>query len=191
MSDTIPLDPAETFPVTLDRHEHIPEADRPTWRFRFLTRRQSRELRRIWDAFDAVKELPPKARDAGTDDVLDTLEAFLLDKLAGWQNQPAGPFDPARFDETVLETDLMTIMVKVRAYNRLGPTLLGRFESLARTPSAASAANTAGEPDVPTPPAQPSPQKSSVPSATVSQPTGPTKTASPPPALSVREPDAS
>ena len=191
MSDTIPLDPAETFPVTLDRHEHIPEADRPIWRFRFCTRRESRELRTIWHAFDALKELPLEAQDAGADEALDTLETFLLDKLTGWENQPLGSFDPARFDETFLEPDLMAFMVKVRAYNRLGPTLLGRSESQSRTPSAASAANTAGEPDVPTPPAQPSPQKSSVPSATVSQPTGPTKTASPPPALSVREPDAS
>jgi len=189
--EIIPLDPAETFPVTLDRHDHLPKATRPTWRFRFSTRREARELRDIWATLDEIKLLPEPEQDAAVDVALDRIEAYLRDKLAGWSHQPAGPFDPGRFDETCLETDLPVFLAKLRAINRLGPTLLGKFESQSRTHSAASVARHAPEPDAETPPPLPSPPKSSVPSATPPEPPESTPTENPSPVSSAPEPVAS
>ena len=203
----IPLEPAEDFPVTLDRHEHIPELLRPTWRFRFMTRRESRELKRIWYCFDFASDVPVptpeepaenetpeqveqrerrdmvargpamRQREELADEALDTLCAFLQGLLVGWSTQKAGEFDPAKFDTTALDTDLMSLMVKVRAFNQMGPELFAKLEQQSRTHSAASVESTAEAPDARTPPANPSPPSSNAPPVTEPAPTAQTTTA--------------
>ena len=90
-------DPDATFKLSLEMDMEIPEADRPTFTFRYVT---GREWKRIATTYDNLSDAENGA--IGFDRVLDDIRTVLV----GWHNFAdrdgnAIEYDPASMDELV------------------------------------------------------------------------------------------
>jgi len=112
-------DPNETLLICLKTDEDKPEADRPVFRFHYLTVREWRE--HSWLADDQKRLEAMKMEE-----LLDALADAVRVNLIGWDRMPsrdgAGtPYDPARLAEMLTVEELWELFFKARRQSRLDP----------------------------------------------------------------------
>lgn len=95
----IALDPNETAPVALRSDTDKPEAERPVFLFRHLTRKHRRQV----DAWTA--ELYAAESDEVVEGLLDKV---ILHGLAGWRNMGTD-YDPAKLDDILTGAEKMEL----------------------------------------------------------------------------------
>ena len=95
----VAADPTQTAPYVLAQHRTLPEAERPTFRLRFLTVRQARDMSRLFR----------EAMDAGDDDAYlsKLLEAAQI-AVVGWERFDV-EYDPDQLDAIVTTMDLIEL----------------------------------------------------------------------------------
>ena len=132
-------DPDATFKLSLEMDMGIPEADRPTFTFRYVT---GREWKRIATTYDNLSDAENGA--IGFDRVLDDIRTVLV----GWHNFAdrdgnAIEYDPASMDELVNPMEALELARNVLQQMTPTGTELGNSGSPLQSVSEKSATNAA------------------------------------------------
>lgn len=112
------LDPQETFDLVLESDQAKPEAEQPTFTFRYLS---NREWKQVAKTTDKLSEL----RKEGLDNMLTSIEEGLKVGLVDWKNIKdrdgnSIPYDPARLDDIIIQAEMFELLFAVRDKTCLG-----------------------------------------------------------------------
>lgn len=108
------IDPNETFEVTLESDAKKPEAERATFRFRYLTLRQWRNHSWLLDDTERVKGLTG-------DSLLSALLTAIADGLVGWTNLPVA-FSADALPDVLTVSEAWDLFFQSRRQSRLSVT---------------------------------------------------------------------
>lgn len=119
------LDPQQTFDVWVKSDADKPEAERPTFTFRYLNGREWRRVAEIWDGMDE--------RASGPDGIDGIFEALRIG-LAGWRNirRPDGSawaFDAKDLDLILNPMEAMELVGAMLEGNGLDGDRRGKSDS--------------------------------------------------------------
>lgn len=128
----IALDPDQTYPVYLIIDEPKPEATRPAFLFRYLTKRKARLADERLDRANAIigdekMDREPKGRE------LEAIAGELMAlALAGWRNIPQ-PFSLEAIDDVLTYQEQWELLWKFRPLGQLSESDRKKFASAARS----------------------------------------------------------
>ena len=137
------LDVNETYPVSLRSDDAKPEAERPTFEFRFMSHGSARLARKLladWEAHQALDIGPGGWTRERRDELLEQIFASLRSRVAGWRNLPRN-FSPAVLDEMLTDGEGVELMYRAMRNSR--PTPEEQNES--GSPSQSGTPNSASE----------------------------------------------
>jgi hypothetical protein len=142
----IEASPLATFPVVLKQHQNQPPELQPRLIFRALRRRDTKVLLGL---IQRITDVQLNTSEQQGVVLLDEIEAFLRQRLAGWERQTdaAGrpvPFDVDRFDEVVDDADMMELIL--RLHGESTATAGERKKSASQSPSSSELSAPAAAP---------------------------------------------
>lgn len=108
------LDPMETFDVTLESDAKKPEAERATFRFRYLTLRQWRRSSWLMDDAERVNAM-------NGDTLLSHLLSAIADGLTGWTGLPVD-FSADALPDMLTVSEAWELFYKSRRQSRVSVT---------------------------------------------------------------------
>jgi len=132
MTDTkrvsLAADPDQTFDIVLGSDEHRPPDKRPTFAFRYLTRRQAKEARKLFNALDTMED-----GDCALDAIVEILQRYLAEVRGV-------PMAYEGLDDLLSDTEIVELFVRMLAGDRAGPGATKNTDSESSTNSDTPAA---------------------------------------------------
>ena len=132
MADTkrvsLAADPHQTFDIVLGSDKHRPPDKRPTFAFHYLTRRQAKEARKLFNALDTMED-----GDCALDAIVEILQRYLAEVRGV-------PMAYEGLDDLLSDTEIVELFVRMLAGDRAGPGATKNTDSESSTNSDTPAA---------------------------------------------------
>ena len=121
----VATDPSQKHDVVLNSDLQCPEDQQATFVFRYMTRRDARNVREVYDGMDKMVD---------GDAAMDAVCGCIRQHLVGWHNitdrdGETIAFDADRLDDILTDAEMMELFIKMRLGSQLGVADLKKSES--------------------------------------------------------------